>query len=597
MQWPDDGDTETPPVHELIGLIYETAEDPGLWPLLLSGLMAALPGDDPSPADVPVSLSGEPTDLLANLAGDELAEIMVPHFQRALRLNRRLAESTQQRDRAMAILEHLPLSVILATETAEVKFMNDRASTLLESASPLGLREGRLVAGGFQDTIALRDLIRTAVIQPDGGGTLALDSDPPMSVMVLPCSTGPELAGDEACCSIFVAALDLDDHLDPERIRDVFGLSRAEARLTHALVRGRSIETAATELHISPHTARTQLKAVFGKTGTRRQPDLIRKVLTSPAVLGPGTATTAGTASHVPPTVTDRFLTLRDGRRLCYAEHGDPDGVPVLFQHSIIGSRLETHPDPKLTGAMGIRWIVPERPGFGRSDSQPDRRFRAWAEDVRELADHLELERFHLAGFSSGGAHAAAVAHYLPERVVRTALISSMAPYTSLAALKDMPPTNRMLMTMAHFTPRLLVPFMRIMVRGLIRDPVQITHRHEELWPEADRQAMAEPGTREQRVAIFREAMRQGPDAVVVEQILLAGKWDFDPADIRGEVDIWHGDGDIHVPIAMIEPLLRIPRHRLFRLPKRGHYLVLSHWQTIFENLLNPQAPSPAPAS
>ncbi len=595
MQWPDDGDSEALPLHELIGLIYETAEDPGLWPLLLSGLMAALPNDD-APSKTPATLDVEPADMLARLAGDELAETLIPHFQRALRLNRRLAETTQQRERAMAILEHLPLSVILASETAEVKFMNGRARALLESAAPLTLREGQLSARGFQDTVALRDLIRTAVVSPDGGGTLSLDSDPPVSVLVLPCSEGPELAGDEACCSIFVAALDLDDHLDPGRIRDVFGLSRAEARLTHALVRGRSIEAAAEELHISPHTARTQLKAVFGKTGTRRQPDLIRKVLTSPAVLGHGTPAPTAPARHVSPPVTERFITLRDGRRLCYAEHGDPDGVPVLFQHSIIGSRLETHPDTGLTGAMGIRWIVPERPAFGQSDSQPERSFRAWAEDVRELADHLGLERFHVAGFSSGGAHAAAVAHYLPERVVRTALISSMAPYTSLAALKNMPPTNRMLMAMAHFTPGLLVPFMRIMVRGLIRNPVQITHRHEELWPEADRQAMAEPGTREQRVAIFREALRQGPDAVVGEQILLGQDWDFDPGDISGPVDIWHGDSDIHVPIEMIGPLLRIANHRLFRIAGHGHYLLLSHWREIFEHLINPPALSPAPA-
>ena len=595
MQWPDDGDSEALPLHELIGLIYETAEDPGLWPLLLSGLMAALPNDD-APSKTPATLDVEPADMLARLAGDELAETLIPHFQRALRLNRRLAETTQQRERAMAILEHLPLSVILATETAEVKFMNGRARALLESAAPLTLREGQLSARGFQDTVALRDLIRTAVVSPDGGGTLSLDSDPPVSVLVLPCSEGPELAGDEACCSIFVAALDLDDHLDPGRIRDVFGLSRAEARLTHALVRGRSIEAAAEELHISPHTARTQLKAVFGKTGTRRQPDLIRKVLTSPAVLGHGTPAPTAPARHVSPPVTERFITLRDGRRLCYAEHGDPDGVPVLFQHSIIGSRLETHPDTGLTGAMGIRWIVPERPGFGQSDSQPERSFRAWAEDVRELADHLGLERFHVAGFSSGGAHAAAVAHYLPERVVRTALISSMAPYTSLAALKNMPPTNRMLMAMAHFTPGLLIPFMRIMVRGLIRNPVQITHRHEELWPEADRQAMARPGTREQRVAIFREALRQGPDAVVGEQILLGQDWDFDPGDISGPVDIWHGDSDIHVPIEMIGPLLRIANHRLFRITGHGHYLLLSHWREIFQNLITPPALSPAPA-
>ena len=597
MQWPNDGETATLPVHELIGLIYETAEDPELWPMLLAGLAASLPDSPDKPARLSKPADGEPAELLAKPDGDELTEILAPHFQRALRLNRRLAESIRQQERTMDILEHLPLGVILATETAEVRFMNARARALLDSSTALKVRDNQLVTTVFQDTVALRDLVRTAVVQADGGGTLSLDSTPPVSLMVMPCSQGPELAGDEACCSIFIAAHDLDNHLDPGRIREIFGLSRAEARLAHALVRGRSIEAAAKELYISPHTARTQLKAIFGKTGTRRQPDLIRKILTSPAVLGRADRDRDTAPDWQPPAVDDHFLVLRDGRRLCYAEHGDPDGTPILFMHSIVGSRLQIHPDDDLVRRMGLRWIVPERPGFGRSDPQPERRFHDWAEDVRELADHLELARFHLAGFSSGGAHAAAVAHRLPDRIVRTALISPMPPFTSLKALQGMPPTNRMLLAMAHYTPALLGPFMRIMLRGLIRNPDQITHRHEELWPAADRQIMASPGTREHMTGIFREALRQGPEAAVVEQILLAGAWDFEPAEIRGEVDIWHGDSDIHVPITMIEPLLRIPRHRLFRIPKRGHYLVLSHWQAIFENLVNPQAPSPAPAN
>jgi DNA-binding CsgD family transcriptional regulator len=58
-------------------------------------------------------------------------------------------------------------------------------------------------------------------------------------------------------------------------LNTVFGLSAAEARLAQFLARGESIESAAELLEIKPTTARSQLAAVFDKTGMRRQARLV----------------------------------------------------------------------------------------------------------------------------------------------------------------------------------------------------------------------------------------------------------------------------------------------------------------------------------
>jgi DNA-binding CsgD family transcriptional regulator len=55
----------------------------------------------------------------------------------------------------------------------------------------------------------------------------------------------------------------------------LFQLSPAEVRLLQSLVDGYSIADAATRLNISLHTARTQLKVIFRKTGRRTQVQLI----------------------------------------------------------------------------------------------------------------------------------------------------------------------------------------------------------------------------------------------------------------------------------------------------------------------------------
>ena len=60
-----------------------------------------------------------------------------------------------------------------------------------------------------------------------------------------------------------------------------FGLTPSEARLALHLVIGETLRSAAAELHISYETARTQLKSIFGKTGTCRQAELVVVIVTA----------------------------------------------------------------------------------------------------------------------------------------------------------------------------------------------------------------------------------------------------------------------------------------------------------------------------
>ena len=69
----------------------------------------------------------------------------------------------------------------------------------------------------------------------------------------------------------------LDAGLSAE-LCSAFGLTAAEAKLAAKLASGSGIEGAAASLGVSRETARTQLKAVFGKTNTRRQAELVALV-------------------------------------------------------------------------------------------------------------------------------------------------------------------------------------------------------------------------------------------------------------------------------------------------------------------------------
>ncbi|CAG8071303.1 unnamed protein product [Penicillium nalgiovense] len=99
----------------------------------------------------------------------------------------------------------------------------------------------------------------------------------------------------------------------------------------------------------------------------------------------------------------DRTMRLSDGRTLGYAEYGCETGYPLVFMHGYPQCHLGASTLDHIFRQRRIRVIAPERPGFGLSTGQSDRRIMDWATDVQALAHHLSLSRFAIIGGSGGG--------------------------------------------------------------------------------------------------------------------------------------------------------------------------------------------------
>ncbi len=80
-----------------------------------------------------------------------------------------------------------------------------------------------------------------------------------------------------APCRALVVLVDLDAHARPSSsiLHASFGLTPAEARLAGLLISGDDLDAVADQLGICKETARSHLKAIFAKTGTGRQGELI----------------------------------------------------------------------------------------------------------------------------------------------------------------------------------------------------------------------------------------------------------------------------------------------------------------------------------
>jgi DNA-binding CsgD family transcriptional regulator len=68
-----------------------------------------------------------------------------------------------------------------------------------------------------------------------------------------------------------------------EVLRTLFRLTPAETRLAQSILNGHSAAEAAELGGVSRETVKSQMNAIFSKTGTRRQGDLIRLLSRLPA--------------------------------------------------------------------------------------------------------------------------------------------------------------------------------------------------------------------------------------------------------------------------------------------------------------------------
>lgn len=77
---------------------------------------------------------------------------------------------------------------------------------------------------------------------------------------------------------LVVQPMEAGELVEEEALRRCFGLTQAEARLAAVLWEATVLKEAAGRLGISLNTAKTQLAAVFAKTGTGNQSALIKRL-------------------------------------------------------------------------------------------------------------------------------------------------------------------------------------------------------------------------------------------------------------------------------------------------------------------------------
>ena len=273
-----------------------------------------------------------------------------------------------------------------------------------------------------------------------------------------------------------------------------------------------------------------------------------------------------------------RFVTLRDGRRLAYSELGDPDGVPIIHQHGMPGSRLEHEAEPDFYRSMGVRVITPDRPGYGLSDPHFHRRLLDWPSDVEDLADSLGVARFGTIGLSGGGIYALACAAAIPHRLTEVVVTGCPGPMQRPGALDGTRFLTHAGVWLGAHAPWLLEAGASMVSPFVRRFPGFFVDHFNDGVPPADQRWLSMPSVSKGAADTLREAMRPGVWGYVQDIRVLANPWGFDLNDISVPVQLWHGDEDAVIPLHHGRYLASvIPGARLRICPGEGHMLLWNH--------------------
>jgi pimeloyl-ACP methyl ester carboxylesterase len=244
-------------------------------------------------------------------------------------------------------------------------------------------------------------------------------------------------------------------------------------------------------------------------------------------------------------------IVLADGRRLDIRVSGPGGGVPLVFHHGTPGSALPFRAVERAAHERGLRFVTSSRPGYGGSTRQPGRTVADVVADTEAVITSLGAEHCLVAGWSGGGPHALACAARL-EAAAAVLVIAGIAPYDAddLEWAAGMGQENVTEFGAALQGEDQLRPLL-VEWRDHLKDPTveMIVSSLETLLPDVDRAVLTDEFG-EDMVANFHEALSNGVDGWVDDDLAFTRPWGFDLKEISVPAAIWQGSVDLMVPFA-----------------------------------------------
>ncbi|ROS01157.1 DNA-binding CsgD family transcriptional regulator [Sinobacterium caligoides] len=229
----------------------------------------------------------------------QICELLLPHLQRALMFHKEYVKVEAERALYEASMGQLGLGTIILDENGRLIKSNSIANNILNERDGLVIEDDKLLFSNRENDTVLQQAIERCrallafrdnqlvealrVQRPSGHADLGI-----LIKSVNSAVTGTDNNFIQGCPSIaiFISDPEQQSATGADILRQLYGLTNAEANLALLILEGMSVEEAAGHQGVSKNTVKTHLKSLYAKTGVSKQTRLVRLLSKSVASLG-----------------------------------------------------------------------------------------------------------------------------------------------------------------------------------------------------------------------------------------------------------------------------------------------------------------------
>lgn len=353
--------------------------------------------------------------------------------------------------------------------------------------------------------------------------------------------------------------------LNPDLVQR-YELTEKEQHVLLNLTHGNSIKQIAEQMHVSENTIKTHLKALYRKTDTKSQANIISLVLTHESQIldsyfGSG-------SNFVPSNIEpskDKFVTLPSKHKIAYREYGPKDGEVIIVCHNGYGCRI-TIPEgyDEILSRHRKRVIILDRPGYGRTPyvkGYPS----GWNNLMGEFIDALNIQSYELIGSVFGSVLALCFAEVADHRLKRVSLaspvfVNQQSDRQYLTGI--LAPTSRLVKASKKFAVEIYELWLKSIALNLtVHYRSMLTHS----LGDAEKGKLIGEDTLDLMVDSFQEATIQSLEGISNEMVFCISPRNIDLSTITVPVNLWWGTQDNRISLQGVESLAdALPNASLF---------------------------------
>jgi DNA-binding CsgD family transcriptional regulator len=214
---------------------------------------------------------------------------LLPHLRRASCVAHRLKAAEHQAVVFAQVLDRMPYGMLLLDKDGLIVHSNRPADLMIAQKDGLLADQRQLRAASAKETRQIRAQVLASV---GGGERFAQVStgilnvsrhsaNRPYELLITPLRDEPSgpFEGTPAYAVVLIGDSEAMGWPTPQTLQRLYELTPREAEVATMIVEGQGVTRAADTLKVSVETVRSHLKQVMRKTGTSRQAELVRLVL------------------------------------------------------------------------------------------------------------------------------------------------------------------------------------------------------------------------------------------------------------------------------------------------------------------------------